>query len=103
MESGCWTQGVFHHLGWAREPMSTQDDKGNGLCLTVAGCWLRVQQSHYFRDSDAQPSQRADQRALCNRGGGQQKLPARGVFFGEDVVTVIEIVEHLGQLKSMPG
>ena len=63
----------------------------------------RPERSHRIRNSDSQPVKTADQSAFGNRDGGKQKLPALGILFGEDVMTVIEIVEELSQLESMPG
>ena len=57
MESGCWTEGVFHHISVGQRPMKTsknistrgplncrslgcaRDDKGEGDASMESGCW----------------------------------------------------------------
>jgi hypothetical protein len=51
---------------------------------------------HDFWNSDAQPSESPLERPFDHGRRGQQESPARGVFFAEDVVAVIEVVEELG-------
>ena len=79
-------------------PFQNTDDK-------VHGERTRNWQSllHCFRALNAQPGQHDDQLAKGDGGGCEQEGFARGVFFGEDVMAVVEVVELLRQLEGVLG
>ena len=58
---------------------------------------------HRFGAFDAEQGERADEFAQCDGGGGEQECFARGIFFGEDVVAMVEVGELLRELEGVPG
>ena len=58
---------------------------------------------HHFRRLNSEPGEHRYQLPQGDGGGGQQQLLFAGIFLGEDVVLVVEVVELLGELEGVAG
>ena len=56
---------------------------------------------HCFGAFDAEERERADELAEGDGGRGEKECFARGIFFGEDVVAMVEVGELLSELEGV--
>ncbi len=72
---------------------------GNAAELEAGSETLRL---HCFGAFDAEERERADKFAEGDGGRGEKECFARGIFFCEDVVAMVEIGELLRELECVP-
>ena len=82
--------------------LATEDFKLREESQRLKGRGLRSL-LHCLGAFDAEESERADEFAQGDRGGGEEECFARGVFFREDVMAMVEVGELLRELEGVLG
>ena len=111
---GLQAEFLRNDLEWAKEYVSSKPvlviDRSRGSTILRAAGTAHVMQAtlgdallHRFRALDAQPAQHRHQFAQHHGGRCEQEDLPRRIFFGEDVVLVVEVVEFLRQLECVFG